>query len=124
LLTEKEDSWIVTNKEGQTTIMKSDVDQISDTYNSFMKNVFNQRQLGYKITANSLYGQCGARTSAFYDKDIAASTTATGRKLLIYGKKLLKRFMAIQFVRQNTVRYKVMLNISTVIQIRYSLHFI
>ena len=91
LLTEKDDSWIVTNKEGQTTIMKSDVDQISDTYNSFMKNVFNQRQLGYKITANSLYGQCGARTSAFYDKDIAASTTATGRKLLIYGKKIIEQ---------------------------------
>jgi hypothetical protein len=44
-------------------------------------------QLGFKITANSLYGQCGAKTSSFYDKDIAASTTATGRKLLIYGKE-------------------------------------
>ena len=55
-----------------------------------MKNVFNQRQLGYKVTANSLYGQCGARTSAFYDKDIAASTTATGRKLLTYGKRIIE----------------------------------
>ena len=53
----------------------------------FMKSVYDKRQLGIKVTANSMYGQCGARTSAFYEKDIAASTTATGRKLLIYGKK-------------------------------------
>jgi|UniRef100_A0A6C0C197 DNA polymerase elongation subunit (family B) len=72
------------------TVDKSDVDTMKDTYNSFMKNVFNQRQLGIKVTANSLYGQCGARTSAFYDKDIAASTTATGRKLLVYGKKVIE----------------------------------
>ena len=24
-----------------------------------MKNVLDKRQLGYKVTANSLYGQCG-----------------------------------------------------------------
>ena len=63
----------------------------SDTYNDFMKNVFNQRQLGYKVTANSLYGQSGAKTSAFYDKDIAASTTPTGRKLLMYGKRVIEK---------------------------------
>ena len=56
----------------------------------FMKNVLDQRQLGYKITANSLYGQCGAKTSTFYEKDIAACTTATGRKLLTYGKRIVE----------------------------------
>jgi DNA polymerase elongation subunit (family B) len=56
----------------------------------FMKNVLDQRQLGYKVTANSLYGQCGAKTSTFYEKDIAACTTAIGRKLLIYGKKIVE----------------------------------
>jgi DNA polymerase elongation subunit (family B) len=55
----------------------------------FMKNVLDKRQLGYKVTANSLYGQCGARTSSFYDKDCAASTTATGRLLLTYAKKII-----------------------------------
>ena len=55
-----------------------------------MKNVFDKRQLGYKTTANSLYGQCGAKTSSFYDKDIAAATTATGRKLLIYAKHVIE----------------------------------
>ena len=48
------------------------------------------RQLSIKITANSLYGQDGAKTSTFYDEDIAASTTATGRKLLIYAKEVIE----------------------------------
>lgn len=56
----------------------------------FIKNVLDQRQIGYKLTANSLYGQCGAKTSTFYEKDIAACTTATGRKLLTYAKKIIE----------------------------------
>jgi DNA polymerase elongation subunit (family B) len=56
----------------------------------FMKNVLDKRQLGYKVTANSLYGQCGAKTSTFYEKDIAACTTSTGRMLLIYAKKIIE----------------------------------
>ena len=90
LLSEKENHYVVENKHGIKNIEKNSVEKVVDTYNDFMKNVFNQRQLGYKVTANSLYGQCGARTSAFYDKDIAASTTATGRKLLTYGKRIIE----------------------------------
>jgi DNA polymerase elongation subunit (family B) len=56
----------------------------------FMKNVLDQRQIGYKVTANSLYGQCGAKTSTFYEKDIAACTTAIGRKLLTYAKRIIE----------------------------------
>jgi DNA polymerase elongation subunit (family B) len=56
----------------------------------FMKNVLDKRQLGYKVTANSLYGQCGAKTSSFYEVDVAASTTATGRKLLLYAKRVVE----------------------------------
>jgi DNA polymerase elongation subunit (family B) len=56
----------------------------------FMKQVLDQRQLGYKVTANSLYGQCGAKTSTFYEKDIAACTTAIGRKLLTYAKRIIE----------------------------------
>jgi DNA polymerase elongation subunit (family B) len=56
----------------------------------FMKNVLDKRQLAYKVTANSLYGQCGAKTSTFYEQDIAAATTATGRMLLLYGKRIIE----------------------------------
>jgi len=56
----------------------------------FMANVLDKRQLAYKVTANSLYGQCGAKTSTFYEVDVAASTTATGRKLLTYAKRMVE----------------------------------
>ena len=56
----------------------------------FMQNILDKRQLGYKVTANSLYGQCGARTSTFYEKDVAASTTATGRMMITYGKRIIE----------------------------------
>ena len=56
----------------------------------FMQNILDKRQLGYKVTANSLYGQCGSRTSTFYEKDIAASTTATGRMMILYAKRIIE----------------------------------
>ena len=58
--------------------------------NVFMKNILDKRQLTIKLTANSLYGQTGAKTSTFYEPDVAASTTATGRKLLLYAKSLIE----------------------------------
>jgi DNA polymerase elongation subunit (family B) len=57
----------------------------------FMKNVLDKRQLTIKVAANSVYGQTGARTSTFFEKDVAASTTATGRKLLFYGKEIIEQ---------------------------------
>lgn len=56
----------------------------------FMKNVLDKRQLSIKVTANSLYGQTGAKTSSFYEVDVAASTTATGRKLLKYAERMIE----------------------------------
>ena len=55
-----------------------------------MQNILDKRQLGYKVTANSLYGQCGARTSTFYEQDVAASTTATGRMMIIYARRMVE----------------------------------
>ena len=48
----------------------------------FKKKIYDCLQLAYKVTANSLYGQTGAKTSAIYLKEVAASTTATGREML------------------------------------------
>ena len=56
----------------------------------FMQNILDKRQLGYKVTANSLYGQCGSKTSTFFEKDVAASTTATGRTMIIYARKIIE----------------------------------
>ncbi len=63
---------------------------IPNTSDEFMKNVLDKRQLAYKVTANSLYGQLGAKTSTFYEPDIAASTTATGRLLLTFAKRVVE----------------------------------
>jgi len=64
--------------------------QIPLQTDDFMKNVLDKRQLSIKITANSLYGQTGAKTSTFFEKDCAASTTAVGRKLLTYGQRVIE----------------------------------
>ena len=56
----------------------------------FLTDLYDQRQLAVKVVANSLYGQCGAKTSSFYEIDIAASTTATGRKLLMYARAIVE----------------------------------
>ena len=48
----------------------------------FKKGVLEGLQLGYKLSANSLYGQCGASTSAIFKQDVAAGCTSTGRQML------------------------------------------
>jgi DNA polymerase elongation subunit (family B) len=69
---------------------KSTKKQMKNEKDPFMVNVLDARQLSIKIAANSLYGQCGAKTSTFYDKDVAASTTGTGRKLLMFAKAVIE----------------------------------
>ena len=69
----------------------------------FMKNVLDKRQLSIKVTANSMYGQTGAKTSSFYEKDCAASTTATGRKLLTYAQRVIEEAYANRVVK--TAKY-------------------
>jgi DNA polymerase elongation subunit (family B) len=63
---------------------------MKNTTDPFMQNILDKRQLGYKVTANSLYGQCGAKTSTFYEQDVAASTTATGRMMITYAQKVIE----------------------------------
>ena len=64
--------------------------QMKNESDPFMQNILDKRQLSIKVTANSLYGQTGAKTSTFYEMDVAAATTATGRKLLIYAKDIIE----------------------------------
>ena len=75
---------------GEITTISNDVVSTKDTYNEFEKAVFDSLQLAYKITANSLYGQTGAKTSPIYLKSIAECTTATGRQMIIKAKKFVE----------------------------------
>jgi DNA polymerase elongation subunit (family B) len=74
----------------KTVVNKCDIVSVKDTYGRFEQDVFDSLQLAYKITANSLYGQIGARTSSIYLKDIAASTTATGREMIMLAKEFVE----------------------------------
>ena len=56
----------------------------------FMRSVLDKRQLAFKMTANSIYGQCGAKTSTFYNKHVAACCTAGGRGKIIYAKTIVE----------------------------------
>ncbi len=61
----------------------------------FKKAVWDGLQNAYKVTANSLYGQCGAPTSAIFMKPIAACTTAIGRDMLGLGKDYIENIMPV-----------------------------
>ena len=91
IIDDKDDKITMKDKNGHIKVIeKESIIKKEDTFNDFMKNVLDKRQLAIKVTANSVYGQSGAKTSSFYEKDVAASTTATGRKLLTYGKRVIE----------------------------------
>ena len=92
LCKETEDTYEIFNIDTNETniIKKINVKSINDTYNTFEKDVFDALQQAYKVTANSLYGQIGARTSSIYLKEIAACTTATGREMIMLAKKFVE----------------------------------
>jgi DNA polymerase elongation subunit (family B) len=79
-----------------------DIECIQDAHNDFMKAVLDGLQLAYKITANSLYGQVGARTSPIYMKELAASTTATGRNLILKAKHFMETKYDAQVIYGDT----------------------
>ena len=54
--------------------------KIKQTNDDNKKKVLDGFQLAYKVTANSVYGQMGAKTSPVFFKKIAACTTAIGRE--------------------------------------------
>ena len=54
------------------------------------KSVLNGLQLAYKVVANSVYGQCGSRTSPIRNLFVAACTTAAGRDRIMVAKKIVE----------------------------------
>ena len=69
---------------------KSTKKRMNQEKDDFKKKVLDGLQLAYKVTANSLYGGVGAEVSSLYYKDIAASTTAVGRRHLHLAKDYVK----------------------------------
>ena len=81
------DTCIVKTPDNTWDISGKTVISVVNTHTDFENSVFDGLQLAFKVTANSLYGQLGAKTSDIYYKEIAASTTAVGRDRLIIAKK-------------------------------------
>ena len=63
---------LLTQRKSAKKMLKNEPDE-------FKKKVWDGLQLAYKVTANSVYGQMGARTSPIYKNKIAACTTSIGR---------------------------------------------
>ncbi len=65
----------------------------SEETDVFKKAVWDGLQLAYKITANSLYGQCGSSISPIAMKAIAACTTSIGRNMLELARHFVENEM-------------------------------
>ena len=93
ICSDKGDYYEVYNIDANSKILvqKINIQNIKETYNIFEQDVLDALQVAYKVTANSLYGQIGARTSSIYLKEIAACTTATGRNMIMLAKDFVER---------------------------------
>jgi DNA polymerase elongation subunit (family B) len=61
----------------------------------FKKALLDAMQLAYKLTANSLYGQLGSSTFKVRRQVLAASTTAYGRKQLLFAKNCIEQVYGV-----------------------------
>ena len=59
-----------------------------------LKVFLDGKQLALKVTANSLYGQLGAKTSPIFMIELAASTTAVGRSQLELARDFVENSLA------------------------------
>uniref|UniRef100_A0A6C0CZ43 DNA-directed DNA polymerase n=1 Tax=viral metagenome TaxID=1070528 RepID=A0A6C0CZ43_9ZZZZ len=69
------------------TVLKDLLDERKNTKkkmalepDEFKRKILDGLQSAYKVTANSVYGQLGAKTSTIFKKKVAACTTSVGRK--------------------------------------------
>jgi len=66
-----------------------------ETEDKFRRKILDGLQLAYKMTANALYGQCGAKTSSISKKQIAAATTSIGRYMLNAAKIFVENIVPL-----------------------------
>lgn len=94
---------IIQENKTKVVVNKDDVLENKETYNEFEIAILEGLQLAYKVTANSLYGQVGSSVSQIFYIEIAASTTAVGRNMVILGRdKIVEQFKGTKSVYGDT----------------------
>jgi DNA polymerase elongation subunit (family B) len=78
-------SWLLTARSAKKKEMKAEKDP--ERY-----ALLDAEQLAYKLTGNSLYGQLGSSTFKIRLQALAASTTAYGRKQILFAKAAIEQF--------------------------------
>jgi DNA polymerase delta subunit 1 len=76
--------------------------KMETTEDDAQKSVLNGLQLAYKVVANSVYGQCGSKTSPIRRVEVAASTTAVGRQKIYDAKKIVEEQFGAQVIYGDT----------------------
>ena len=71
---------------------KAKRDEAKKETDIFRLALLDAEQLAYKLTANSLYGQLGSSTFKIRLQHLAASTTAYGRKQILFAKAAIEKF--------------------------------
>ena len=72
------------------------------TEDDAQKSVLNGLQLAYKVVANSIYGQCGSRTSPIRRLEVAACTTAVGRQKIYDAKTIVEQQFGAEVIYGDT----------------------
>jgi len=76
--------------------------KMETTEDDAQKSVLNGLQLAYKVVANSVYGQCGSKTSPIRRVEVAASTTAVGRQKIYDAKKIVEEQFGAEVIYGDT----------------------
>ena len=57
----------------------------------FRRQILNAKQLALKISANSVYGACGATKGMLQCREVAEATTAAGRDIIAFTKRTIEQ---------------------------------
>jgi len=78
----------------------------------FKKSLYDGLQLAYKVTANSIYGQIGAKTSKVYKPQIASCTCLGGRLRLMHARDFVQKHYKCEVVAGDTDSLMIKFDIS------------
>jgi len=71
---------------------KKDMANAKKDGNDFMYNVYNGKQLAFKVSMNSIYGFCGALVGFLPCKPVAECTTCIGREMIEHTKNCVEEW--------------------------------